>query len=271
MSRPMEITFVRLDDRGGDREELVDFLTAHEFPFHATRRPARATVESWIDGGRFGDPEHAAYWIHAHPGRIGLVVRHDLTDDAPLFDLRLATEHRGKGYRADVLKALTAQVFTTMPAVNRFEGQTREDNIAMRKTFVGRVREGGAVPSGRPVHGRPLPGAAAGDLPQGGHEEQALGRAERGLTVLLDVARAFFDEAGWAYETNDGAPMLRAFHEGDTGSFPVYVKAQDDRDQLVVYGVPARPRSRRPPDRGREPPRRAQLRPADRQLRARPR
>ena len=31
---------------------------------------------------------------------------------------------------------LTAHVFTTMPAVNRFEGQTREDNIAMRKTFV---------------------------------------------------------------------------------------------------------------------------------------
>jgi hypothetical protein len=55
--------------------------------------------------------------------------------------------------------------------------------------------------------------------------------------VLLDVARAFFDEAGWHYETNEGAPMLRAFHEGDTGTFPVYVKAEDDRDQVVVYGV----------------------------------
>jgi RimJ/RimL family protein N-acetyltransferase len=53
-----------------------------------------------------------------------------------LFDLRLATEHRGKGRGAQVLKALTAHVFTTMPSVNRFEGQTREDNIAMRKTFL---------------------------------------------------------------------------------------------------------------------------------------
>ena len=34
------------------------------------------------------------------------------------------------------LKALTTHVFTTMHAVNRFEGQTREDNVAMRKTFL---------------------------------------------------------------------------------------------------------------------------------------
>ena len=94
MSLPMEITFVRLDDRGDDRAELVEFLTAHEFPFHATRRPARAAVEALIDDGHFGDANHVAYWIHTDAGRIGLVVLKDLTDDAPLFDLRLATEHR---------------------------------------------------------------------------------------------------------------------------------------------------------------------------------
>ncbi len=154
----MEITFVRLDDRGRDREDLVEFLTAHDFPFHATRRPARSAVEGWIDGGRFGGPDHAAYWIHTGQGRIGLVVLHDLTDDAPLFDLRLAAEHRGKGYGADVLRALTTHVFTTMPAVNRFEGQTREDNIAMRKTFVragfvkeAHYREGWPVENGPPL------------------------------------------------------------------------------------------------------------------------
>jgi RimJ/RimL family protein N-acetyltransferase len=134
-SPSMEITFTRLDDRGADRAELVSFLTAHEYPFHAKRRLDHATVEGWIDRGRFGDADHAAYWIDTTEGRIGLVVLHDLRDDAPLFDLRLATEHRGKGFGADVLRALTAHVFTTMPGVNRFEGQTREDNIAMRKTF----------------------------------------------------------------------------------------------------------------------------------------
>jgi RimJ/RimL family protein N-acetyltransferase len=155
---PMEITFTRLDDRGRDRAELVEFLTAHEFPFHATRKLSRDVVEGWIDDGRFDGADHASYWIDADVRRIGLVILHDLTDNAPLFDLRLATEHRGKAYGAEVLKALTALVFTTMPAVNRFEGQTREDNIAMRKTFVragfakeAHYREGWPVEGGRPL------------------------------------------------------------------------------------------------------------------------
>ena len=123
-----------------------------------TRRPARADVEGWIDEGRFGDADHASYWIDGDQCRLGLVVLQDLTDGAPLFDLRLATEHRGKGHGADVLKAVTTHVFTTMPAVNRFEGQTREDNIAMRKTFVragfvkeAHYREAWPVENGPPV------------------------------------------------------------------------------------------------------------------------
>jgi RimJ/RimL family protein N-acetyltransferase len=154
----MDITFLRLDDRGRDRTELVEFLTGHEFPFHMVRRPTRADVEGWIDDGRFGDADHASYWIHSAQGRIGLVVLQDLTDNAPLFDLRLATAHRGKGYGAEVLRALTAHVFTTLPAVNRFEGQTREDNIAMRTTFVragfvkeAHYRDGWPVESGPPL------------------------------------------------------------------------------------------------------------------------
>jgi RimJ/RimL family protein N-acetyltransferase len=166
MSLTMEITFTRLDDRGNDRAELVEFLTGHEFPFHATRRLDRAVVEGWIDDGRFGDANHAAYWIHTDAGRIGLVVLLDLTDGAPLFDLRLAAEHRGKGLGAQVLTALTTHVFTTMPAVSRFEGQTREDNIAMRKTFVrsGFVKEA-HYRDGWPVEdGPPLASVAYGIL-----------------------------------------------------------------------------------------------------------
>ena len=154
----MEITFRGVDDRDGDRAELVELLTTHEFPFHVTCRLARAVVEGWIDDGRFGDADHASYWIDTDVGRIGLVVLEDLTDNAPLFDLRLATEHRGKGFGADVLRALTTHVFTTMPAVNRFEGQTREDNVAMRKTFVragfvkeAHYREGWPVEDGPPL------------------------------------------------------------------------------------------------------------------------
>jgi hypothetical protein len=68
MRPPMDITFTRVDDRRNDREELVEFLTAHEFPFHATRRPVRGVVEGWIDEGRFGDADHASFWIDTDAG-----------------------------------------------------------------------------------------------------------------------------------------------------------------------------------------------------------
>lgn len=60
----------------------------------------------------------------------------DLEDPTPLFDLRLAEEHRGKGFGKGILLALTDWVFENNPQFARFEGQTREDNLPMRKTFV---------------------------------------------------------------------------------------------------------------------------------------
>jgi len=162
----MEITLIRVDDRGSDRAELADFLTGNEFPFHVTRRPARADVEGWIGEGRFGDADHASYWIDGDQCRLGLVVLQDLTDGAPVFDLRLATEHRGKGHGVEVLKAVTTHLFTTMPAVNRFEGQTREDNIAMRKTLVraGFVKEAHYREAWPVEHGPPVASVAYGIL-----------------------------------------------------------------------------------------------------------
>src|SRR5699024_5284407 len=84
--------------------------------------------------------DHRALWVDTPSERgtqrIGLVVLEDLTDDAPLLDLRLSSEYRGKGLGVPVLRALTDRVFETMPRVRRFEGTTREDNVAMRKTFL---------------------------------------------------------------------------------------------------------------------------------------
>jgi hypothetical protein len=55
--------------------------------------------------------------------------------------------------------------------------------------------------------------------------------------MLLDAAKAFFDDAGWPYETDDERSTIRAFYGGETISFPVFVSANDEREQLVVYGV----------------------------------
>jgi hypothetical protein len=58
----------------------------------------------------------------------------------------------------ELLKALTTQVFTTMLAVNRFEGQTREDNVAMQDVRACRVREAGPLPGGLARRERPRTG-----------------------------------------------------------------------------------------------------------------
>lgn len=153
------IAFTRIDPTGADRDALIAFMTGHEFPHHVVSRPTREQVEEWIADGRFRDEDNDSYWIdHAEHGRVGFFRFEDLSDAAPLFDLRLDTAWRGRRLSADVIRAAADRVFTTMPDVNRFEGQTREDNIAMRRTFVrcgwaqeAYYREGWPVEGRRPL------------------------------------------------------------------------------------------------------------------------
>ncbi|GAA1185360.1 hypothetical protein GCM10009584_29240 [Ornithinimicrobium humiphilum] len=152
-----EITLTRLDPTGADRAELVAFFTGNTFPFHMTPRPTREQVEEWIAEGAFRDEDNDSFWVDsAEHGRLGFVRFEDLTDPDPVFDLRLAEGVRGRGLGEPVLRAVTAHVFTTMPEVNRFEGQTREDNVAMRRVFLrcgflkeAHYREGWPVEDGR--------------------------------------------------------------------------------------------------------------------------
>lgn len=144
-----EIVFapLRPEDQD-DAAALTDFLTAQSYPFHVRPALDAAYVREAINDGRYGynpehyatdaaaDTDHRGWWIMAGQVRVGVVVLEDLTDGAPLFDLRLADQHRGRGLGAAVLRNLTRLVFDTYPEVDRFEGQTREDNIAMRKVFL---------------------------------------------------------------------------------------------------------------------------------------
>ena len=44
-----------------DRADLVEFLIAHEYPFHLVRRPDRETVERWIEAGRYSGDENRSF------------------------------------------------------------------------------------------------------------------------------------------------------------------------------------------------------------------
>ncbi|AZN30130.1 N-acetyltransferase [Flaviflexus salsibiostraticola] len=131
----MTISLTRIDP-AAERDALVSFMTANAFPFHVNARPTAEQVEELIAAGAYRDEDNDSYWIeHETHGRIGFFRYEDLTDMAPLFDLRLAESARGLGLAADILRVATDRIFRLMPEVNRFEGQTREDNVPMRRVF----------------------------------------------------------------------------------------------------------------------------------------
>lgn len=130
----MTIAFNAMND--ADQDDLLVFLQVNSFPFHAGTGAGMDGIRRRVRSGRFWNDESQAFWINDGDTRLGLVVLEDLQDDTPVFDLRLANVHRGKGLGVLVLDSLCYHVFTTMPGILRFEGQTREDNFAMRKTFL---------------------------------------------------------------------------------------------------------------------------------------
>ena len=119
-----------------DTDDLLVFLTTNRFPYHVNSAPTPDQTRATIQSGQFWSKDAQAYWISADSSRIGVVTLNDLEDDTPMFDLRLTETSRGSGTGTVVLRALCDMVFTSMPDILRFEGQTREDNTAMRKTFL---------------------------------------------------------------------------------------------------------------------------------------
>lgn len=95
-----------------DHAALMQFMMSNEFRLHVNARPSRTDLERKTSRGAFGGPDHASFWVQSKSeGRVGLVILEDLLDDAPLFDLRLSANARGRGLGALILHALTADVF----------------------------------------------------------------------------------------------------------------------------------------------------------------
>lgn len=130
----MPVDFVPLTP--ADTEDVIDFLASNSFPFHVQATVQARSVRTSVENGRFWNPDTQGYWVLKDGQRLGMVALEDLQDASPLFDLRLQESHRGKGLGVEILHGLCDLVFISMPQVLRFEGQTREDNIAMRKTFL---------------------------------------------------------------------------------------------------------------------------------------
>jgi RimJ/RimL family protein N-acetyltransferase len=130
-----------------ERDLLADFLSSHPWPYHSENQIKREDVLQKIDEGAFSSPDIQLFWIINAGKHIGLVKLFDLDDvedGSPLFDLRIHPEFRGQGIGKQAVTWLTHYLFETYPTLDRIEGTTRVDNIAMRKVFLscGYVKEG---------------------------------------------------------------------------------------------------------------------------------
>jgi RimJ/RimL family protein N-acetyltransferase len=124
--------------RRAERDVLLRFLTAEEWPFHVRPKLAPDDVRDRFEKGEFTD----AFWIVDDGAKTGLVRLMELDDGAPQFDLRIAAAARGRGLGEATVRWLTEHVFTNY-ATNRIEATTRDDNHAMRRvlTKTGYVKE----------------------------------------------------------------------------------------------------------------------------------
>jgi RimJ/RimL family protein N-acetyltransferase len=126
-----------------DADRLVAFLTGDTWPFHGSPVVTADKATGWIEAGRYHSDDNRAFWIVVDGEDAGLIRLMDLGDSTPLFDLRLRAQYRGQGLGEQALRWLTAYLFDEFPAIRRVEGNTRQDNRAMRRVFerAGYVKE----------------------------------------------------------------------------------------------------------------------------------
>lgn len=226
----MSVKLTRVDPHGRDVDDLIDFFTTEEFPFHAGPSGwSEETVRERIANGYFVDEENETFWIvHSELGKIGLVRLEDLRDETPMFDLRLAGQFRGRGLGIEVLEAIATHLFSNTQAI-RVEGQTREDNHAMRSVFdrAGWTKEAHYRHSWPVVGGDPLDSIAYAILREewetgvGGelhwHDRRHFPEQTRdGITYSSNTPPSrseminLYDSVGWSAYTNDPELLVRS-------------------------------------------------------------
>jgi RimJ/RimL family protein N-acetyltransferase len=126
-----------------DGDELLRLLCGNAWPFHANPHPTPSDVA----GMAIQTSDVDSFWIDVDGDLVGLVRLLDLADlehGSPLFDIRIATSHRGQGLGTIAVRWLTSHLFNDHPELHRIEATTRVDNLAMQRVVerCGYRREG---------------------------------------------------------------------------------------------------------------------------------
>jgi len=125
-----------------DTELLVTWLTTDTWPFHGSATLTEAKVREMLRE-REEDAKTISAWVTLDEAvRIGRVVVEDLEDLTAVASFRIRSAYRGRGIGLHMVHWAADTTFREYPGVQRVEGQTRADNLAMQRVF----RRAGWVP-----------------------------------------------------------------------------------------------------------------------------
>ncbi len=117
-----------------EADALAAWLAADTWPFHARVRWTPSAALESIRAGDFSGT-NPTYWVELEgSGRVGIVHYRYLEDVSPDGDFRLLSAHRGRGLGTRMVEWAAEHLFTTT-SKHRLAGETRVDNLAMRRVF----------------------------------------------------------------------------------------------------------------------------------------
>lgn len=115
--------------------EFESLFCGNEWPYHSQSQVSPKNLQERKEEGEFSSPDSAVVFLELDSKLIGLVVIHGICDACIEIDLRIDSTYRGKGFGKRALKELGKLVFERFENCARIEGNTREDNILMRRAF----------------------------------------------------------------------------------------------------------------------------------------
>lgn len=116
-----------------DAGTLAAWLTSERWPMHGLAEWTEAEVLDAVATGAFTDV-NASFWVREGGERVGLLQFRWLDEPSPDVGLRVLERYRGRGIGTAMLVWAAAHVFNETPR-HRLCGETRIDNVAMRRAF----------------------------------------------------------------------------------------------------------------------------------------
>ena len=117
-------------------DDLVKLMISNTWKYHATTNAKEERIRAAHEKGYYIADGCETFWIEKEKEKIGLLRIYDLDDGTPLFDIRFSNQNSGRGLGTESIKWMTDYIFNNYKEINRIEGNTRQDNYAMRKVFI---------------------------------------------------------------------------------------------------------------------------------------